>query len=192
MPHANGKCKNKRKPDIMNYAVVLKFDRETENKIQELIDEVAEITGCDYMKQIKIPPHITVSALVSDNEEALLLEMKSIAELVNKDFIYFANIGVFNPLVIYLGPVMNEFLQNTCRTVNERLLKYADVGNRGQYLPNQWVPHAAVAVKLTPDTLKEAFAVVQEKFSAFGAAVEKITLARTEPYKELCSWELEE
>ena len=176
----------------MNYAVVLKFDRETENKIQELVDEVAEITGCDYMKQIKIPPHITVSALVSDNEEALLLEMKSIAELVNKDFIWFANIGVFNPLVIYLGPVMNEFLQNTCRTVNERLLKYADAGNRGQYLPNQWVPHAAVAVKLTPNTLKEAFAVVQEKFSAFGAAVENIALARTEPYKELCSWKLKE
>ena len=175
---------------MIDYAVTLEFDRETENKIQELIDEVARVTGCDYMKQSKIPPHVTVSALVSDDEESLLLEMEKIAETMNKEFLWFANIGVFNPFVIYLGPVMNEFLQNTCRTVNERLLQYAEVGNRGRYLPNQWVPHAGIAVKLTPEALKEAFAIVQEKFSAFGATVEKIVLVRAEPYEELRSWNL--
>ena len=177
---------------MKDYAVTLEFDKETQNKIQEMIDEVARVTGCDYMKQSKIPPHVTVSALVSDNEEALLSEMDSIAEAMTKDFIWFANIGVFNPFVIYLGPVMNEFLQTTCKTVNERLLQYADVGNRGRYLPNQWVPHAAIVVKLTPDTIKEAFAIVQEKFSAFGATAEKIVLARAEPYEELKSWKLKE
>ena len=174
----------------MDYAVTLEFDKETEYKIQELIDEVAKATGCDYMKQSKIPPHVTVSALVSNNEEALLLEMESIVESMKKDVVWFASIGVFNPLVIYLSPVMNEFLQNTCRTVNERLLKYAEVGNRGRYLPNQWVPHAAIAVKLTPEALKEAFAIVQEKYNAFGATAEKIVLARAEPYEELRSWNL--
>ncbi len=97
---------------MIDYVVTLEFDKETENKIQELIDEVAKVTGCDYMKQSKIPPHVTVSALVSDNEAALLAEMESIAETMNEGFIWFANIGVFNPLVIYLGPVMNEFLQD--------------------------------------------------------------------------------
>ncbi len=174
----------------MDYAITLEFDKETENKIQEMIDEVAKVTGCDYMKQSKIPPHVTVSALVSDNESALVTEMEMIAEELNAGAIWFANIGVFNPLVIYLGPVMNEFLQDTCRTVNERLLKYAEVGNRGRYLPNQWVPHAAIVVKLTPDALKEAFDIVQERFTAFGAIAEKIVLARAEPYEELKSWEL--
>ena len=177
---------------MKDYAVTLEFDKETENKIQEMIDEVARVPGCDYMKQSKIPPQITVSALVSDNEETLLSEMESIAETMTKDFIWFANIGIFNPFVVYLGPVMNEFLQNTCRTVNERLLQYADVGNRGRYLPNQWVPHAAIVVKLTLDAIKEAFAIVQEKFTAFGATAEKIVLARAEPYEELKSWKLKE
>ena len=94
---------------MRDYAVTLEFDKETENKIQEMIDEVARVTGCDYMKQSKIPPHVTVSALVSDNEEALLSEMESIAESMIKDFIWFANIGVFNPFVIYLGPIMNSY-----------------------------------------------------------------------------------
>jgi len=175
----------------MDYAVTLEFDKETENKIQEMIDEVAKVTGCDYMKQSKVPPHVTVSALVSDNEEALLSEMESIAKSTNKDFIWFANIGVFNPYVIYLGPVMNEFLQNTCKMVNERLLKYAEVGNRGRYLPNQWVPHAAIASKLTPEALKEAFSIAQEKFDAFGATAERITLVRCEPYEAIKSWMLQ-
>ena len=138
---------------MIYYAVTLEFDKGTQTKIQELIDEVAMVTGCDYMKR-------------------------------------FANIGVFNPYVIYLGPVMNEFLQNTCRTVNESLLKHAEVGNKGNYLPNQWVPHAGIAVKLTPEALKEAFAIVQERFSAFGATAERIVLARAEPYEELKSWTL--
>lgn len=175
---------------MVDYAITLEFDKETHNKIQEMIDEVAKVTGCDYMKQSKIPPHVTVSALVSDNEEALLSEMEIIAETMKKDYIWFANIGVFNPLVIYLGPVMNEFLYSTCKTVNERLLKHADVGNRGNYMPYQWVPHAAIAVKLTTDALKDAFSIVQEKFTAFGATAEKIVLARAEPYEELRSWEL--
>ena len=175
---------------MIDYAVTLEFDKETENKIQEMIDEVARVTGCDYMKQSKIPPHVTVSALVSDNEAALLTEMENIAASMNEGSVFFANIGIFNPLVIYLGPVMNEFLQDTCRTVNERLLKYGEVGNRGRYMPNQWVPHAGIAVKLTPELLKEAFTIVQEKFSVFEATAERIVLARAEPYEELKSWKL--
>ena len=58
----------------LDYAVTLEFDQETEKKIQEMIDEVARVTGCDYMKQSKIPPHVTVSALVSENEAELLAE----------------------------------------------------------------------------------------------------------------------
>ena len=66
------------------------------------------------------------------------------------------------------------------------------MGNRGLYLPNQWVPHAAIAVKLSsPEALNQAFAIVQERFSAFGATAERIDLARCEPYEELRSWELD-
>lgn len=174
----------------MYYAVTLEFDKESEAKMQEMIDEVARVTGCDYMKRQNVPPHVTVSGLVGDNEEALIFEMEKLAATMSKTPIRFVNIGVFNPLVIYLGPLMNEFLQDTCRMVNERLLQYAEVGNKGNYLPNHWVPHAAIAVKLTPEALKEAFAIVQEAFTSFEGMVERIVLARAEPYEELKAWEL--
>lgn len=176
----------------MYYAVTLEFDKESQNKMQEMIDEIARVTGCDRMKREGVPPHVTVSCLEGDNDDALLSEMDEIAAAMRKSPLRFANIGVFNPLVIYLGPIVNEFLLNTCRTVNERLLQYAEVGNKGNYLPNHWVPHAGLAVKLTPEALKEAFSIVQERFRPFEATVERIVLVKAEPYEEMRVWELKE
>lgn len=87
---------------MIDYAVTLEFDKETHNKIQEMIDEVAMTTGCDYMKQSKIPPHVTVSALISDNEAVLLSEMEDIAASMNKGSVWFANIGVLIHLLYIL------------------------------------------------------------------------------------------
>ena len=98
--------------NMIDYAVTIEFDQETESKIHEMIDEVAKATGCDLMKVSKIPPHVTVAALVSDQESALIAEMESIAESMQKGAVWFANIGVFTPFVLYLGPVLNEFLPN--------------------------------------------------------------------------------
>ena len=176
----------------MYFAVTLEFDQESQNKMQEMIDEVARVTGCDRMKQENVPPHVTVCCLEGDNEAVLLSEMEEIASSISKSTLRFANIGVFNPFVIYLGPIMNEFLQNTCRTVNERLLQHAEVGNKGNYLPNHWVPHAGIAVKLTSEALRVAFDIVQERFRPFDATVERIVLVKAEPYEELRAWELKE
>ena len=174
------------------YAVTLEFDKISEKKMQEMIERTARVTGCDQMVQQKVPPHVTVCCLEGDNDDALLAEMEEIAASMCKHTLRLANIGVFNPLVIYLGPIMNEFLLDTNRVVNERLLKYAEVGNKGNYLPNRWVPHVGIALKLTPDALNEAFDIVRERFTPFEATVERIVLAKAEPYEEMKSWELKE
>jgi hypothetical protein len=45
-------------------------------------------------------------------------------------------------------------------------------------------------VKLTPDALQTAFAIVQKKFTPFEARVERLVFANGEPYEELKSWDL--
>lgn len=175
---------------MLDYAVTLEFDKESRDKIQEMIDEIAAATGRDYMKKAGIPPHVTVSMVVSDDEESVLSDMEDISKTLKSGNVVFTNIGVFNPQVIYLGPVVNEYLQETCKLVNGRLLKHAEAGNNGYYLPNQWVPHSALAVELDAETLKEAFAIVQAKFIPFAATAERIILARAFPYEEIGSWKL--
>ena len=36
---------------MLDYAVTLEFDKESEDKIQKIMDEVVSVTGCDYMKK---------------------------------------------------------------------------------------------------------------------------------------------
>ncbi len=175
-----------------DYAVILYFDEESHKKMQHIMDRIAEETGCDYMNREKIPPHITISALISDNEAALLSEMEHVADELRSDNVAFASIGVFNPLVIFLAPVVTDYLINACRIANEHLLPYAEVGNRGRYLPGSWVPHAGLAVKLTPEALDRAFDIVREEFSPFVAKIEKVGLFRCEPYNELKVWTLKD
>lgn len=175
---------------MTDYAITIEFDRDTEKTIRGMMEEVAAATGCRYMLDAGIPPHVTVSIVASDDEERLISDVGDIAKDMKKHKISFANIGVFNPFVVYLGPVMDEFLLSTCMTVNERLLRYSEAGNQSRYLPYQWVPHAAVVVGLSPETINGAFAIVQKKFTAFEATAGKIILARAEPYKELRSWTL--
>ena len=59
-------------------------------------------------------------------------------------------------------------------------------------MPNRWVPHVGIALKLTPDALDVAFDIVREMFTPFEATVERIVLAKAEPYEEMKSWELKE
>ena len=53
---------------MRDYAVTLEFDRESAQKMQKMIDEVASATGCDFMVKFGVPPHVTVSAIVCDDE----------------------------------------------------------------------------------------------------------------------------
>jgi 2'-5' RNA ligase len=176
---------------MSDYAVVLYFDDTTNNRLQNMIDKVAQSTGVGYMKTANVPPHVTLAMVLGENEREIANECERFAsEIEGGKEVVFASIGVFNPFVIYLAPVMNDFLREANKAVNERLQKIAAPGNRGLYLPNNWVPHAAVAVKLNPETLKKAFAVVQEMFTPFTAKTDRLVLAKCDPYTELKIWDL--
>ena len=54
---------------MRDYAVTLEFDKDSAARIQEMIDEVAVVTGCDHMKKYSIPPHVTVSCFIYDDED---------------------------------------------------------------------------------------------------------------------------
>ena len=41
----------------MDYAVIMFFDKNTEDKINEVIQKIAQNNGNNYMIENKIPPH---------------------------------------------------------------------------------------------------------------------------------------
>lgn len=175
---------------LMQYAIVCYFDEETEKVIQKLIDRVAETSGNEYMIHAKIPPHITVCSVDSQEEKQLISKMDDLMTNMDCGQVCWPSIGIFNPSVLFLTSVLNEYLHKLNQTINQKLMPVAKAGDNGNYLPFHWIPHTAIATRLTEEQLKKAFEVVQSEFTPFAGKINRFVLARSNPYKEVKIWEL--
>ncbi|MBR2037332.1 MAG: hypothetical protein IKA09_06330, partial [Lachnospiraceae bacterium] len=52
--------KVQRSKNMDTYAVVLYFDAVTDRKLKKIIENIALISGNNYMIDVNIPPHITI------------------------------------------------------------------------------------------------------------------------------------
>lgn len=174
----------------MDYAVVLYFDHNTDNRIKTIIDHIVE-NGCNsYMHDHKIPPHVTVGFFISDNEQNMIDVLEENISRINPGKIAFSDIGMFLPSVIYISPVLNEYLASLNWVVNELYQNVAISGDDGHYNPYNWVPHIALGTKMKQDEMEKALQVVQHEFKPFEGIASRIALARCNPFKEIKEWGL--
>lgn len=174
------------------YLVSIYFDKETNKRIQRYIDLVAERTGNIFMTDGKVPPHITVSAFETRDEEKVkqILEEK-FAEL-EKGKLTWCSVGTFFPYVIYLAPVLNEYIQKTSEEIYMCLLKCEGVEISKYYRPFQWIPHSTIGKKLSREEMRTAFEVLQENFGVFEGTVTHVGLAKPNPHRDLIRVELKD
>ena len=81
----------------MDYAVVLYMNDEKTAMVNGMIKELALECGNDYC--IGIVPHVTISAIISDDEEAVKEEAGKLSKLLTRGELKIASIGIFNPVV---------------------------------------------------------------------------------------------
>lgn len=175
----------------MDYAIVLYMNAEKTAMVKEMVKELAPICGSNYC--LGIEPHITISAMIADDEELVKEEAKKLSKLLKKGEIKVGVIGVFNPFVLFLSPVADSYLIESCQIANDHMLKVSEIGNKGRYIPNNWVPHMAVAMKMEKEGLYKGFQKLSEIFTPFCAEIEKMALIKWEesnPYQELAVYEL--
>jgi hypothetical protein len=119
------------------------------------------------MLDAKIPPHVTIVFFQSSNKQELVDILEENVVEFKSDKIFFSSIEMFLPSVLYLSPILNEYLTSSNMKINEIYSKVASVGDCGRYVPYSWVPHAAVATKMNNDEMRISFQVVQDDFKAF-------------------------
>lgn len=175
----------------MDYAIVLYMDEEKTATVKEWIDVLAPVCGSDYCLHIK--PHVTISALIAENEQAVKEEAERLSRRLKRGEVKIASIGVFNPFVLFLAPVVDSYLIESSRTANDLMLEVSEIGNKGRYIPNSWVPHIAVAMKMDREGLYKSFNKLSEIFTPFRAEIDRMALIRWEkddPYQELAVYDL--
>ncbi|GHT98935.1 hypothetical protein FACS1894142_5910 [Spirochaetia bacterium] len=175
----------------MEYAVALYFDKTIEEKINSLILKIANDCGNKYMVDNKIPPHITISLFQYDDIIAPII--KIIDENISwfkKGNISLVSIGIFNPNVLFIMPIVNNFLIKANRKITKLLESDKKINMDKNYIQNQWVPHISLAVKLNTDELINGIKTVINNYNAFGGEINRIVFSECNPYKEIKIWNL--
>ena len=172
------------------YLISIYFDVKTNRKIQQYIDKVAEKTGNTFMLDGNVPPHITISAFETLNEKCAIEALEYAIEKLRKGKVEWVSVGQFFPYVIFLEPVLNQYLYDICVCVNQELSNVASIKISPYYQPFQWLPHTTIAKKLSKEEMRIAFEVLQESFGMFEGEVVKIGLAKPNPHRDIATWEL--
>ena len=177
----------------MDYAIALYFDKATADYFCNIINAIARSGGNNYMVDTKIPPHITISFFCAEKIEQIE-KIKNeldnnLADFTAGDVIW-TSLGIFVPAVIFAAPVLSEYLLNACINANKIVEPFSEVGDYGHYLPFNWVPHTALAVKLDQAGLKTAFDIASQQFNPISGRINRLVLAECNPYKEIAIWDL--
>lgn len=171
------------------YFISLYFDRKTNERIQRYIDKVAEMSGNRFMTENHVPPHITLSSFEMRNDGDIIEKLREKAETLCRGEIIWCSVGIFFPSVIYLTPVLNNYLQNLSKNFYNIFLQEENISVSSYYRPMQWFPHATVGKKLSEKEMVRAVQALQGEFGMFKGEVTHIGLAKTNPYKEF--WRVE-
>lgn len=172
------------------YLISLYFDEKTNYKIEQLIKKTAEKSGNMFMIDGKVPPHITVSAFETKQEKDVIIKLEEYAQGTKKGNLQWVSVGTFLPHVIYISPVLNEYLHTMSEDIFETLNGIDDTIISKYYRPFQWLPHTTIGKTLSGEEMKKAFEVLQEQFAVLTGTVTKIGLAKTNPYEELALFSL--
>ncbi len=172
------------------YLISIYFDDKTNKRIQKLINQVATKTGNTFMLDGNVPPHITVSAFEALEEEQVIEVLSDMATKLKKDTLQWVSVGQFFPYVLYITPVLNEYLHDMSAQISTALSQIDGVKISPYYQPFQWLPHSTIGKTLTKEEMKVAFEVMQNSFGMFEGEVVRIGLAKPNPHRDIMSWEL--
>lgn len=172
------------------YLISIYFDEKTNRQIQRLVDKVAKVTGNQFMIEGQVPPHITISAFEAREDAVAVCALEKAVTEIRIGEIEWASVGQFFPNVIFLAPVLNEYLHQVAEQVYENLQTISDIKVSPYYKPFQWLPHTTIGKTLSEEEMKKAFQVLQESFSIIRGQGVKVGLAKPNPHRDIVTFEL--
>jgi len=172
------------------YLISIYFDEKTDKQIRKIMRQVAEKTGNTFMLDNHVPPHITVAAIETRDENAAIEALGKCVQKLEQGKLRFISTGAFFPQVIYMELVLNKYLHELACTVNGAVKDLPDTIVSPYYQPFSWLPHVTLAKQLSEEQMLTAFEILQKRFTSFEGTVTRIGIAKTNPHRDLRVWEL--
>lgn len=136
---------------VMQYAVELYYDKETENKLLALARKIADEKISTKFLEWKTRPHLTLACFNDVDETQCIQQLKNFALSHKMMPAYIGSVGMFNDTkTIFVSPMMNSDMYQFQRELHE-CLKGHDTNGWEWYLPNRWIPHCTIALTREDD-----------------------------------------
>lgn len=175
------------------YLISAYFDDNTNQRLQSVINKIAAKTGNDFMVRNNVPPHLTISSIEARNVEVLIPAFKELSMSLDRlpiGRVSFASVGQLLPYVMFIAPVLNEYLLNIANAVYEAFTDIPETSIIKFYRPLSWMPHVTLGKTLNKDQMRVAFEVMQEEFTPFDGYIERLGLSKVNPHEEVARIEL--
>lgn len=172
------------------YLISAYFDDKTTNRIQRYVNQIARKTGNYFMTENQVPPHMTISSIEARSVELLVPYVESLRDKLHQGTIQFVSVGMLLPYVIYITPVLNEYLQCFSQQIYDIIPKDDEITVSKYYKPMQWLPHVTLGKKLSKEQMQMAFQVMQDGFVPFEGKITSIGLAKTNPHIDVMKYNI--
>lgn len=172
------------------YLISAYFDNNTNKRIQSFINRIAEKTGNSFMTENNVPPHMTISSVEARDVELLVPHISELRDKLHRGKVQLVSVGMLLPYVMYITPVLNEFLLDLSKQVYDVIPKNPEVTVSKYYKPMQWLPHVTLAKKLSKEQMQTAFSIMQESFAPIEGEIISIGLAKTNPHVDVLKFDL--
>lgn len=172
------------------YLISVYFDEKTNKILKRYIDKIADKTGNAFMKDHHVPPHMTISSVEAKSVDVLRSPFEMLQGKTKKGTVPFVSVGQLLPYVFYAAPVLNDYLQELSSQVYQLIKDIPETSVSRYYKSGSWLPHVTLGKTLSKEQMQIAFAVMQESFQLFEAAIIEIGLAKVNPHEDVIRFQL--
>lgn len=174
------------------YLISIYFDNETEDSLNLLMQRVAKATGNQFMLDNQVPLHITVASVETKHEGELIARIESITKYLKQSDIKFVSVGSFSTKVVFVQPVLNEYLHKLSVILAKELEQMDETILSPYYLPFSWLPHCTIGKQLSKEELYKALIELSTHFVPIDGTVTRIGVAKTNPHRDIKIWNLKD
>lgn len=171
------------------YLISVYFDKKTEYRIQSYMNNIASACGNLFMIDNNVPPHMTITAFETLHENTIIKVLNNELLNIKHNKIGWVTVGAF-PTVIFVQPILNEFLHNMSFAIYDNIKSIPDTKISKYYKPFSWLPHVTIAKQLSEEQMHKAFDMLHKSFAPFEGEIVRIELAKKNPFRVIASWEL--
>ncbi len=175
----------------MDFAVVMYFDKKTEEIITRHINELVDSGVNNYVIEEGVPPHITLGIWNSEDAGVAMEKLSILSNNNKKIKVRFSSIGIFKKekYILFLAPVINEDLLQIHSSFYKEFSSLSD-NFVDYYRNNNWVPHTTLAMDLTDEELMIAVRCASKAELYIEAEISELALISCCPFKEIIRCEI--